>query len=195
VSGSGGGIRVTRIDRSAASTSDALRTSLAAVLGSADLVLVDAGAAVEDAAAFAFLSEVGAVVTVVRSKDRSGAPGELRHRLELAGRDADGVLVTHRSWLPAMGGSSSSGDQPARPAAAQAPAPSRPAAPETAPQTAAPALSANGQPGNGQPTNGQYANGQPANGQAVTGASANGRSTGATKVDGSAPADSSEATR
>jgi capsular polysaccharide biosynthesis protein len=98
----GSSVRIARVEQSARASTDALRKSLTALLGSADLILVDAGAVVHDAAAFALLGEVGGVVAVVRAKDRSDEPEELRRRLEQAGRDCDGVLVTRRTWVPSL---------------------------------------------------------------------------------------------
>ena len=111
----GGSVRVARIQPGPGDTADVLRKSLTALLSVADLVLVDAGGAVQDARAFALLGEVGAVVAVVGAKDRSTAPDELRRCFELAGRDCDGVLVTHRRWFPPLGRGTRPGEPPARP--------------------------------------------------------------------------------
>jgi capsular polysaccharide biosynthesis protein/Mrp family chromosome partitioning ATPase len=99
----GGSVRIARIERSPVTSVGALRPSLTTLLASADLVLVDAGPAVHDATAYALLGEVGAVVAVVRTRYRGGELNELRRRLALAGRECDGVLVTHRTWLPSLG--------------------------------------------------------------------------------------------
>jgi capsular polysaccharide biosynthesis protein len=96
----GGSVRAARVERSSA---DVLRKSLATLHASADLVLVDAGSATENPAAFALLDQVGTVVAVVRARRRTKALGELRRRLALAGRACDGVLVTHRRWMPPVG--------------------------------------------------------------------------------------------
>lgn len=99
----GGSVRIGRVERSSGAYGQVLRKSLTALLGTADLVLIDAGSAVRDADAYALLGEVGAVIAVIRSTDRSSAPHELGRRLDLAGRPCDGVLVTRRTWLPSLG--------------------------------------------------------------------------------------------
>ncbi len=98
----GGSVRIARVERSSVAAVGALRPSLNTLLASADLVLVDAGSAVHDATAYALLGEVGAVVAVVRAKYRGQELHELRRRLALAGRECDGVLLTHRTWLPSF---------------------------------------------------------------------------------------------
>ncbi len=138
----GGAVLVARIDPGAPMATDTVRAALAELEATADLVLVDAGAAVHSASAFALVGEVGAVVAVVRGHrgrrdDRELA--ELRQKLALAGRSCDGVLVAERTWLPSSGGS----DAPAA-AAAQAPAAtatgvSRAALSSAAPSGASPA--------------------------------------------------------
>jgi hypothetical protein len=99
----GGSVRIVRVERTSV---EALRRSLGTLRSSADLLLVDAGAAVHDPAAFALVGEVGAIVVVVRARRRSNELRELRRRLALAGRTCDGVLITHRSWVPTSGVSS-----------------------------------------------------------------------------------------
>ncbi len=120
----GGSVVVARIDPAGPVTADTVHASLAELESRADLVLLDAGAAVRSASAFALVGEVGAVVAVVRGRSAGRELAELRQRLALAGRDCDGVLVTERTFLP------SSGDPtPAEPAAAHP----LPAAPQPAP--------------------------------------------------------------
>jgi capsular polysaccharide biosynthesis protein len=95
----GGSVRLARMDGMSV---DILRRSLATLQTSGHLILVDGGAAVHDPAAFALLGEVGAVVAVVRNKRHRKELRELRRRLIQAGRECDGVLITHRMLAPAL---------------------------------------------------------------------------------------------
>ncbi|MEX5719309.1 hypothetical protein [Geodermatophilus maliterrae] len=96
----GGSVHVAHVSRGAAAADDVLERSLAALLRSCDIVLVDAGPLGSSAAAFALLGPVGAVVAVVRGKRGGRELKEFRRRLALAGRECAGVLVTRHSWLP-----------------------------------------------------------------------------------------------
>jgi capsular polysaccharide biosynthesis protein len=121
----GGAVLVARIDPDAPTAADTVRAALAELEATADLVLVDAGAAVRSASAFALAGEVGAVVAVVRGRrgrrdERELA--ELRQKLALAGRACDGVLVAERTWLPTPGGSDAPGATASPSPAASSPA-------------------------------------------------------------------------
>jgi capsular polysaccharide biosynthesis protein len=137
----GGAVLLARIDPAAPMAADTVRAALAELEATADLVLVDAGAAGRSASAFGLLGEVGAVVAVVRGRggrrdERELA--ELRQKLALAGRTCDGVLVTERTWLPTSGGSDATAatTAPASPAPTS-PAPTAPASPSPAGASAA----------------------------------------------------------
>ena len=95
----GGSVAIARIERT---TDDDLHRSLYTLMASADLLLVDVGAALHDAAAYSLIGEVGSVVAVVHRKPRAGDVRDFRRRLSLAGRQADGVLLTQRTWIPAL---------------------------------------------------------------------------------------------
>ncbi|WP_369132395.1 hypothetical protein [Modestobacter sp. I12A-02662] len=97
----GGRVRIGRDD---AASAEVLRGVLTTLSDSADLVLVDAGPAVSEAAAFSLLSEVRGAVAVVHGKRGSKELREFRRRLALAGGECAGVLVTRRTWLPSLGG-------------------------------------------------------------------------------------------
>jgi hypothetical protein len=84
-----------------AAADDVLQRSLAPVLDSVDVVLIDAGSLEGNPAAFGLLGQVGAVVAVVRGTRGGKDLRDLRRQLALAGRECAGVLVTRRVWLPA----------------------------------------------------------------------------------------------
>lgn len=98
----GGSVRIARAAHSSMAGAESFSGVFDSLRTAADLVLVDAGAPVHDATAFALLGQVGAVVAVVRARTRSGELPALRRQLALAGRTSNGVLLTRRTWLPPL---------------------------------------------------------------------------------------------
>jgi capsular polysaccharide biosynthesis protein len=98
----GGTVLVAHLSRGAVAADDVLEHSLAALVRSFDVVLVDGGTLESSAAAFALLGPVGAVVALVRGRQGGKELQEFRQRLALAGRECAGVLVTRRNWVPSF---------------------------------------------------------------------------------------------
>jgi hypothetical protein len=96
----GGSVHVAHVRGEAVIADDVLESSLAALLGSFDIVLVDGGRLERSAAAFALVGPVGAVAAVVPGKRGGKQLQELRQRLALAGRECAGVIATRRDWVP-----------------------------------------------------------------------------------------------
>ncbi len=119
---SGGTVHAAHLSRGAVTADDVLERSLASLMGSFDLVLIDGGALENSAAAFALVGPVGGVVAVVRRKRGGKELQEFRQRLALAGRECAGVIVTRRAWLPSSDRDTPPAAPSGPPAAAELPA-------------------------------------------------------------------------